>query len=178
LESLRSRIVDWKGHRVEIFGQLLLHDFFTVTKSDIDRKYWEFTPEQKPKAKKLAGFLKKQTTPTTSNSTDHPQRRNTPLQMKGRLWIGNMTQAVPVRRRGSSELPLGPGIPSDHPLAVWWKGSDDLEFLILRCQDEEQSRVWETEINEQIHTNSRLSAATRFQNPSIGNAVQTNTQSS
>lgn len=118
LESLRSRIVDWKGHRVEDFGQLLLHDFFTVTKSDIDRKYWvfffekilvcvkEFTPEQKPKAKKLAGFLKKQTTPTTSNSTDHPQRRNTPLQIKGRLFIGNMTQAVPVRHRGSSELPV------------------------------------------------------------------------
>ncbi|KAJ7843285.1 Pleckstrin homology domain-containing protein, partial [Mycena leptocephala] len=173
LESLRSRIDDWKGHSVGNFGQLLLHDFFMVTRSDIDHKFWVFlfekilvcvkgfTPEQKPQANKLAGFLKKKSTPTAPNSTDHPQRRNTPLLLKGRIFVGNVTQAVPVTRRGSSESPLGPGIPSDHPLAVWWKGDDDLEFIILRCQDEEQRCVWETQINEQIQTGARQRVAHR-----------------
>lgn len=34
LEELKSRVEDWKGHRIEGFGDLLLYGTFTVLKGD------------------------------------------------------------------------------------------------------------------------------------------------
>lgn len=42
------------------------------------------------------------------------------------------------------------GVPTHHPLAVWWKGDDDLEFFTLRCRREDQMRQWEATINRLI----------------------------
>ena len=46
LESLPSRIDDWKGHYLENFGQLLLNDIFIVTKSEVDCNYPVFLFEK------------------------------------------------------------------------------------------------------------------------------------
>ena len=34
VQELKARVEDWKGHRVEAFGDLLLHGTFTVLKGD------------------------------------------------------------------------------------------------------------------------------------------------
>lgn len=39
---------------------------------------------------------------------------------------------------------------AQYPLAVWWKGDDDLEFFTLRCRNEDQMRQWETTITRLI----------------------------
>jgi cell division control protein 24 len=35
VEELKGRVEDWKGHKIEAFGDLLLHGTFTVLKGDI-----------------------------------------------------------------------------------------------------------------------------------------------
>ncbi|KAF5351656.1 hypothetical protein D9756_007738 [Leucocoprinus leucothites] len=168
VKSLSTRIDDWKGHHLENFGELLLDDIFTVTKSDIDREYHVFLfekiilcckevpPGQQNGSKKMSknnSLLKKQaSTPTPLNAVaaaaagTSNQRRNTPLLLKGRIFLGNVTQAVPSQPRMS----IGPGMNTQYSLAVWWKGDDDLEYFTLKCRNEEQMRKWESQINRLI----------------------------
>ncbi|KIM45448.1 hypothetical protein M413DRAFT_46858, partial [Hebeloma cylindrosporum] len=178
VKSLHSRIDDWKGHHLENFGELLLDDLFVVTKSDIDREYHVFLFERiilcckeavsQPSkggkgTNKNGSILKKQPTPLSlslpgGNGT--PQK-NTPLLLKGRIFLGNVTQAVPVPARASPTI----GIPTHYPLAVWWKGDDDLEFFTLRCRREDQMRQWEATINRLIKEAAQRRASER---PSTG----------
>ena len=117
VKSLQARVEDWKGHHLENFGDLLLDDIFVVTKSDIDREYHVFLfekiilcckeavaqPSKGAKGQKQnASILKKQVTPlpTLPGGVGKVQK-DTPLLLKGRIFLGNVTQAVPVPARAS-----------------------------------------------------------------------------
>lgn len=120
MKNLASRIDDWKGHHLENFGDLLLDDIFVVTKSDIDREYHVFLFEKiilcckeaiagpsngRNKPAKSNSILKKQATPpplALPGGVGQPVKRNTPLLLKGRIFLGNVTQAMPVSPRPSS----------------------------------------------------------------------------
>lgn len=84
LKTLMSRVDDWKGHRVENFGSLLMSDILMVTKDGIDRKYTVVLFER------AVLFLEKSI--PDFNTT-------TPLVLKGSISIGNIIQAVPVSTR-------------------------------------------------------------------------------
>ncbi|KAJ6609885.1 hypothetical protein B0H10DRAFT_1812724 [Mycena sp. CBHHK59/15] len=174
VKSLQTRVDDWKGHHLENFGELLLDDIFVVTKSDIDREYHVFlfekiilcckealgVPPNGRKVSKSNSILKKQSAPTALSlpgGVGQPQKRNTPLLLKGRIFLGNVTQAVPVSPRNSTSS----AIPTQYPLAVWWKGDDDLEFFTLRCRREDQMRQWEAQINRLIRESAQRRASER-----------------
>ncbi|KAJ7703230.1 hypothetical protein B0H17DRAFT_1042374 [Mycena rosella] len=167
VKSLHTRVDDWKGHHLENFGELLLDDIFVVTKTDIDREYHVFlfekiilcckealgVPPNGRKVSKSNSILKKQSAPPTLSlpgGVGQPQKKNTPLLLKGRIFLGNVTQAVPVSPRNSTLS-----------LAVWWKGDDDLEFFTLRCRREDQMRQWETQINRLIKESAQRRASER-----------------
>lgn len=38
VQILKSQVEDWKGHRVEVFGDLLLHGTFVVMKGDTSKE--------------------------------------------------------------------------------------------------------------------------------------------
>nr|QHW03305.1 guanine-nucleotide exchange factor Cdc24 [Flammulina velutipes] len=186
VKNLQNRVDDWKGHHLENFGQLLLDDIFIVTKSDIDREYHVFLFEkiilcckeavpQSANGKKMSksnSILKKQSNPSPlPGGVGQPQKKNTPLLLKGRIFLGNVTQAVPSSPRNSTG-----GMPVQYPLAVWWKGDDDLEYFTLRCRREDQMRQWETVINRLIRDLAQkraserpLAKLTNSTNPSLRN---------
>lgn len=183
VKNLQSRVDDWKGHHLENFGQLLLDDIFTVTKSDIDREYHVFlfekiilcckeAPQLQQNGKKVGksnSILKKQGTPTSLNLPGNlslAQKKTTPLLLKGRIFLGNVTQAVPVSPRNSmsSSVPV-------YPLAVWWRGDDDLEFFTLRCKREDQMRQWESTINRLIKEAAQRRASERGMSRIVANST-------
>jgi cell division control protein 24 len=119
VKNLQNRVDDWKGHHLENFGQLLLDDIFIVTKSDIDREYHVFLFEKiilcckdalpmPPNGKKVGksnSILKKPSGPTPLSlpgGVGQPQKKNTPLLLKGRIFLGNVTQAIPASPRNST----------------------------------------------------------------------------
>ncbi|KAJ7783098.1 hypothetical protein B0H16DRAFT_1495316, partial [Mycena metata] len=174
VKSLHTRVDDWKGHHLENFGELLLDDIFVVTKSDIDREYHVFlfekiilcckealgAPPNGRKVSKSNSILKKQSAPPTlalPGGVGQPQKKNTPLLLKGRIFLGNVTQAVPVSPRNSTSS----AIPTQYPLAVWWKGDDDLEYFTLRCRREDQMKQWESQINRLIRESAQRRASER-----------------
>ncbi|KAG1742924.1 hypothetical protein EDB19DRAFT_1850350 [Suillus lakei] len=163
VKNLEGRVQDWKGHHLSNFGTLLLDDIFTVTKSDVDREYHVFLFEKiilcckeaapPPQSSKRGGknnsILKKQNglhAPAPPPMTSSNKRKDTPLLLKGRIFLNNVTQAIPSSNRNS----VASSTINPHSLAVWWRGDDDLEFFTLRCRSEEQLRQWEAQINRLI----------------------------
>ncbi|EFI28234.1 rho guanine nucleotide exchange factor scd1 [Coprinopsis cinerea okayama7 len=177
VKSLAKRITDWKGHHLENFGELLLEDVFVVTKSDIDREYHVFLfekiilcckealqqpPNGRGKNAKNNSILKKQPAPLPlATGGQSIAQRDTPLLLKGRIFLGNVTQALSVPARASTAS----GIPAHFPLQVWWKGDDDLEFFTLRCKREDQMRQWESTINRLIKEAAQRRASERPHGP-------------
>ena len=109
VKSLHDRVSDWKGHHLEDFGELLLDDVFIVTKSEIDREYHVFLferiilcckeavvpPLKGGKGGNKSNVIRKSAPPplTLPGGNGKPQK-TTPLLLKGRIFLGNVTQAV------------------------------------------------------------------------------------
>ena len=116
VKNLEGRVEDWKGHHISNFGTLLLDDIFIVTKSDMDREYHVFLFEKiilcckeyvppagsNKKAGKTNSILKKQGGPTPLSIPGGPggRKKNTPLLLKGRIFLNNVTSAVPKNNAG------------------------------------------------------------------------------
>ena len=129
LKNLEGRVEDWKGHHISNFGALLLDDIFIVTKSDMDREYHVFLfekiilcckehipqPANGKKVGKSNSILKKPSSPSTSLSLPGAgpsnKKKSTPLLLKGRIFLNNVTQAVPKVSQGQqySHLTSGAG---------------------------------------------------------------------
>ncbi|OSX66219.1 hypothetical protein POSPLADRAFT_1132368 [Postia placenta MAD-698-R-SB12] len=164
VEALKGRVEDWKGHHISQFGSLLLDDIFTVTKSEVDREYHVFLFEKiilcckeylvpsanGRKVGKSNSILKKPPVPPPLMlpGAGPSKKRNTPLLLKGRIFLANVHLAEPKISAGrSSELWC------QYSLAVYWRGDDDTEFFTLRCRNEEQLKMWETQLNRLIQEN-------------------------
>ncbi|KAF7965424.1 hypothetical protein HWV62_43662, partial [Athelia sp. TMB] len=161
-----GRIEDWKGHHLANFGDLLLDDVFQVTKSEVDREYHVFLFEKiilcckeavplqgngRQKVGKSNSILKKQGAPAPLSLPGAPggssKKNTTPLLLKGRIFLNNVTQALPTSPRQSTN---GANMNSQYALSVYWRGDDDLEFFTLRCRSEEQLKQWENQVNRLI----------------------------
>lgn len=103
--SLEARVEDWKGHHLTNFGELILEDIFMVMKMDIDREYHVFLFEKiilcckevQPSANgtirknnKSNSILKKQGVPLSAG-TGPSRKKITPLLLKGRIFLNNVT---------------------------------------------------------------------------------------
>ncbi|EIM81079.1 uncharacterized protein STEHIDRAFT_86345 [Stereum hirsutum FP-91666 SS1] len=175
VQNLASRVDDWKGHHVTSFGELLLDNIFIVTKSEVDREYHVFLFERiilcckedptpgganGKKVGKSNSILKKPQTPTASQTApgvSGAKKKTTPLLLKGRIYLNNVTDAKSIITAGT------------YSLNVWWKGDDDLEYFTLRCRNEEQVKLWENSIKRLIErlasrrASERAGSRTAFQ---------------
>ncbi|KII92357.1 hypothetical protein PLICRDRAFT_37127 [Plicaturopsis crispa FD-325 SS-3] len=160
VQNLQGRISDWKGHHLSNFGDLMLDDVFVVMKSDVDREYHVFlfekiilcckeaivAPNASKKINKNNSILKKQSPPPLSlpGGGGPSKKKDTPLLLKGRIFLNNVTQAVQATSKNAAAGS------SPYSLEVWWRGDDDLEYFTLRCRTEEQLKQWQSQINRLI----------------------------
>ncbi|KAF8212778.1 Dbl homology domain-containing protein [Mycena galopus ATCC 62051] len=147
VKSLQTRVADWKGHNINDFGELFLYDHFVVNKSAVDREYDVFLFE------KMLLLCKKVSKDPPNHWSFFSVARNTPLVLKGRIFVSNVTQAVP-----SSEKDSDASTPYErrYPLTVWWKGEDlERDSFILRCRQEGQLKMWESKINGLIRSSGQ-----------------------
>lgn len=150
--ELEGRVEDWKGHHVATFGNLLLTETFMVAKGETEREYQvylferillcckELVPNNLGKKNSKSNSLLKQRT----NSIGAPKKAKTTLQLKGRIFINNVTAAIP------DSIPSQFGGIGAHSLAVQWKGDLELEAFSLRCKNEEQLKLWQSTIQKLI----------------------------
>lgn len=125
VKNLEQRVEDWKGHHLSHFGQLLLDEIFYVTKSEVDREYHVFLFEKiilcckeavpqpsggagsNKKAGKSNSILKKNMTAAEKAAaaavlaSQGGKKRMTPLLLKGRIFLNNVTAATPSKKDGT-----------------------------------------------------------------------------
>ncbi|GAB7364520.1 hypothetical protein MBLNU230_g5328t1 [Neophaeotheca triangularis] len=150
VEDLKSRVEDWKGHRVEQFGDLMLYGTFTVVKSeaiatgkDAERQYHVYLFEtillcckdidpSKPK-NKLA-------------SKPMVDKRGKPkLQLKGRIFMQNVTDLISLSKSGTAQLYLK--ICTNQ--TIFWKGDPSIENFIIKFNTDNDLKTWSAAISEQ-----------------------------
>lgn len=159
--DLAARVEDWKEHSLPQFGRLLLCETLTVVKGNTDREYIVYlfdrillcckdlqpAPSAGKKNSKSGGLLNKQRTPSTGSAgaPKKPGKTLTPLQLKGRIFINNVVAAKP------EFLPAAPGVPGSYSLSVQWLAGEGVqESFSLRCKNEEQLKMWQSNLQRLI----------------------------
>ncbi|KAJ7318525.1 hypothetical protein DFH08DRAFT_892181, partial [Mycena albidolilacea] len=95
LQTQTTRVADWKGHNIDDFGELLLYDHFVVKKSAVDRDYVVFLFE------KMLLLFKEVSKDPPDHRSLFSVARNTPLVLRGRILVSNVTQEVPGLEKDS-----------------------------------------------------------------------------
>ncbi|KAH8730717.1 Pleckstrin homology domain-containing protein [Phaeosphaeriaceae sp. PMI808] len=141
VEELKTLVEDWKGHRIEGFGELLLYGQYTVLKGESmtskneERDYKIFLFEMillcckeininKPKNKMSARAL--------VTKDGKPK-----LQLKGRIFMQNVTETISLQKPGS------------YTCQIFWKGDPGIENFIIRFPSEGEMKQWATQVDMQ-----------------------------
>lgn len=91
-------------------------------------------------------------------------KKKTPLLLKGRIFLNNVTNTTSVQPSESSTSFINYDFLTGfvgHSLQVWWRGDEDLEFFTLRCRSEEQLLKWQSNINQLVKDNLARRASER-----------------
>lgn len=151
LEELINRVDDWKSHKVESFGKLLLHGVYGVItgKSDQEKDYEIYLFECILLCCKEASPNKSKDKKDKSRTSGPRLRnRNTKLQLKGRIFMTNVTDIVSLSKPGS------------HSVQIWWKGDPGVENFTIKFLNEEMMKKWAVGLETQRKENApRLSTS-------------------
>ncbi|KAI0010533.1 hypothetical protein F4779DRAFT_627111 [Xylariaceae sp. FL0662B] len=144
LEELIRRVDDWKNHKVEQFGRLLLHGVYTVvtgrTEQEKDYEIYlfecillcckELVPNKTKDKKDKNKYIPK------------VRNKNNKLQLKGRIFMTNVTEVLSFAKPGS------------YTVQIWWKGDPGVENFIIKFSNEETMKKWATGLDIQRKENA------------------------
>ncbi|KAI1324092.1 hypothetical protein F5Y16DRAFT_315493 [Xylariaceae sp. FL0255] len=152
--ELKLRVDDWKNHKIDQFGRLLLHGVYTVITGRTEQ---EKDVRSKPEPNELYEIYLfecillccKEVVPNKNKDKkdkNKPKVRNkNKLQLKGRIFMTNVTDVLSVAKPGS------------YTVNIWWKGDPGVENFTIKFNNEELMKKWATGLDTQRKLN--LSAA-------------------
>ncbi|KAG6007572.1 hypothetical protein E4U21_005770 [Claviceps maximensis] len=140
LNELITRVDDWKALKVESFGKLLLHGPYVVinAKSDQEKEYEIYLFEGILLCCKEASGKKDKTRSTGSKI----RNKNAKLQLKGRIFMTNVTDIVSLSKPGS------------HSVQIWWRGDPGVENFTIKFLNEEMMKKWAAGLEAQRKENA------------------------
>ncbi|KAM5383111.1 hypothetical protein ACJA88_003644 [Fusarium oxysporum] len=133
LEDLTSRVEDWKNHKVEQFGKLLLHGVYGVItgKTDQEKDYEIYLFESILLCcKEISSSKSKDKKDKLRSSGTKTRNKSAKLQLKGRIFMTNVTDIVSFSK------------PGNHSVQIWWKGDPGVENFVIKFLNEETLRKW------------------------------------
>ncbi|KAI0905423.1 Rho guanyl nucleotide exchange factor [Ustulina deusta] len=144
LEELRIRVDDWKSHRVDHFGKLLLHGSYQVItgRSDQEKDYEIYLFENILLCCKEAQTSKSKDKKDKNKSISKGRNKNNKLQLKGRIFMSNVTEVISFAKPGS------------YTIQIWWKGDPGIENFTIKYNNEEIMKKWATGLDVQRKINT------------------------
>ncbi|KAL2823918.1 RhoGEF GTPase [Aspergillus cavernicola] len=152
-KELDERVDDWKALKIDTFGDLLRYGTFIVIKGDngkdSEREYHIYLFERillcckdinpnKQKSRLVVGSKDK---PSTSKGKPR-------LQLKGRIYMANVTDIVWLQKPGS------------YRIQIFWKGDPGVvDNFVIRYQNENIMRQWYKDINHQRESQAEQRSA-------------------
>ncbi|CAI6090238.1 unnamed protein product [Clonostachys chloroleuca] len=135
LEELISRVDDWKNHKVEQFGKLLMHGVYPVItgKTDQEKDYEIYLFECILLCcKEVAPSKSKDKKDKTRSSGPKIRNRNAKLHLKGRIFMNNVNDVITLSKPSSGS----------HSVQIWWKGDPGIENFTIKFPNEELMKKW------------------------------------
>jgi cell division control protein 24 len=177
VEELKTLVEDWKGHRIEGFGDLLLYGQYTVLKGESmsskneEREYKIYLFEMILLCCKEINVNKpknKMSTRTLVTKDGKPK-----LQLKGRIFMQNVTETISLQKPGKlrcrsdqQQILTSTG---SYTCQIFWKGDPGIENFIIRFPTEAEMKQWATQVDMQrraFRDQARSSASTTQSKPS------------
>lgn len=162
IKDLCERCNDWKGHKIDDFGDLLYEGMFMVAKGDVEREYQVYLFEtiilcckehgssaSSRKNSKTMSLPKKGRDSKGSAAAAAAARPKTQLSLKGRIYIANVSNVLPSTDNG-------------YFLTISWSGDADIGSFTMRFRHEEQLRQWETTIKHLVNSYHQESYESHF----------------
>ncbi|KAI4163177.1 MAG: hypothetical protein LQ342_003305 [Letrouitia transgressa] len=130
--DLQGRVEDWKGHRIDHFGELLEYGLYPVVKGEgaksVERE--EMNPN-KSKNRIVGG-----------NRPFVDARGKPRLQLKGRIFMQNVTDVLSFVKTEHSS----------YTIQIFWKGDPGVENFIIRFPNEVEMNRWREKVRQQKQT--------------------------
>ncbi|EUC40309.1 hypothetical protein COCMIDRAFT_109154 [Bipolaris oryzae ATCC 44560] len=161
VEELKMLVEDWKGHRIEGFGDLLLHGQYTVLKGESmsskneEREYKIYLFEMILLCCKEINVNKPKNKMSTRSLVTKDGKPK--LQLKGRIFMQNVTETISLQKPGS------------YTCQIFWKGDPGIENFIIKFTSEETMKKWALQVDTQRRIwkdQARTSASTTHSKPS------------
>ncbi|KAK3317190.1 putative CDC24 protein [Cercophora scortea] len=156
LDDLIGRVDDWKNHRVDQFGKLLLHGVYTVItgKSDQEKDYEIYLFECILLCcKEITPAKIKEKKDKTRSTGPKARNKGAKLQLKGRIFMTNVTDVVAISKTGS------------YTVQIWWKGDPGVENFMIKFQNEDMMKKWAAGLDQQRKENAPQAQASPDQEP-------------
>ncbi|KAI1637280.1 hypothetical protein F4809DRAFT_661366 [Biscogniauxia mediterranea] len=149
VEELQRRVDDWKNHKVEQFGRLLLHGVYTVVTGRIEqeKEYEIYLFEYILLCCKEVQPNKSKDKKDKNKATAKVRSKNNKLQLKGRIFMTNVTEVLSFAKPGS------------YTVQIWWKGDPGVENFVIKFTNEETMKKWATGLDTQRKENAPNAAA-------------------
>ncbi|KAK3305891.1 pleckstrin domain-containing protein [Chaetomium strumarium] len=145
MEDLITRVEDWKKHRVDQFGKLLLHGVYTVItgKGDQEKDYEIYLFQCILLCcKEIVPGKTKDKKDKTRSTGAKVRNKNAKLQLKGRIFMTNVTDVVAMSKTGS------------YTVQIYWKGDPGVENFMIKFQNEETMKKWAAGLDQQRKENA------------------------
>ncbi|KAK7948467.1 Rho guanine nucleotide exchange factor scd1 [Apiospora aurea] len=164
LEDLIVRVDDWKNHRVDSFGRLLLHGMYSVVTGRNDQeKFVRVTQRSSISAcentnrmqyeiylfecillccKEVVPNKTKEKKDKTKSAIPKVRNKNNKLQLKGRIFMTNVTEVLSFAGKGS------------YTVQIWWKGDPGVENFVIKFSNEEIMKKWAVGLDQQRKDNA------------------------
>lgn len=111
VQELARRVEDWKGHDINAFGELLLEEVLPVIKNDTEKEYHVYLFEKIILCCKEVGGQSKKNSKSNSMLKKSGMKRKPELQLKGRIYLTNISGLVPQASQGECPSPSFPLYP-------------------------------------------------------------------
>ncbi|KAI0874246.1 Rho guanyl nucleotide exchange factor [Hypoxylon argillaceum] len=143
LEELKFRVDDWKNHKVDQFGKLLLHGVYTVVtgRTEQEKDYEIYLFECILLCCKEVQPNKSKDKKDKNKSISKGRNKNNKLQLKGRIFMTNVTEVLSF------------GKPGSYTVQIWWKGDPGVENFVIKFANEETMKKWAAGLDAQRKDN-------------------------
>ncbi|KAJ9474491.1 RING-type domain-containing protein [Pseudozyma hubeiensis] len=143
LDDLKQRVADWKGHSIEHFGPLVLHDLLNIRQDSVIREFHVYLFQEallcvtEERRKGLSRFMANGTSASVAGGAGSAEAETgkPALKLKGRIYLRHIRRVLDTTVAG------------DHTLSITMD-DDNLDQFVLCFRETETMRVWQSRLKE------------------------------
>ncbi|SJX64779.1 related to CDC24-Guanine nucleotide exchange factor (GEF or GDP-release factor) [Sporisorium reilianum f. sp. reilianum] len=141
LDDLQQRVADWKGHSIEHFGPLVLHDLLNIRQDSVVREFHVYLFQEallcvtEERRKGLGRFIANGDANGASVNAIEAETGKPALKLKGRIYLRHIRRV------------LDSSVAGEHSLSITMD-NENLDQFVLCFRETGTMDVWRTRLKE------------------------------